>query len=70
MNKFKIGDKVRIINMEHLCDAWVKLGEVGVIESKILDDIYVIRFENNIQYVAEQNINRNLELVEEQRDED
>ena len=68
MNKFKICDKVRIINMEHLCGAWVRLGEVGVIESKILDDIYVIRFENNIQYVAEQNISRNLELVKEQRD--
>ena len=71
MSKFKIGDKVKIINMEHFRDAWVKLGEVGVIESKILDDIYVVRFEKNIQYVvmARENMDKNLELVEEKKNE-
>ena len=67
MSNFKIGDKVKIINMEHFCDAWVKLGEVGVIESEILDDIYVVRFEKNIQYVVmeRENMDKDLELVEE-----
>lgn len=61
----EIGDKVKIIDMSCFCDEWVKFGEIGTVKGCILNGIYKIEFEKNIQFIAEEWFDKCLEKIKE-----
>lgn len=46
MSKFKVGDKVKLNTIEHICDfaPKLKVGDIGTVNSISISGIYIVLF--------------------------